>query len=84
MIKNPTFTRVGELVTVDQWPERVLIADELLARADPRYIRRPATNQVRFVVSNGDALYEIEGPGAEPGTRALRCLESTIVPEGKE
>lgn len=47
-------------VTADRFPERILIAPELLRQGDPRWLTR-AGRMVRVHVSNGEATYRLAG-----------------------
>lgn len=80
---RPVFTHAysrggAELVTVDSWPSDVAISEEFLERGMGRSMQRPAPNLVRFVVSNGEATYELLGPGPDLGTRHLQLRESWL------
>lgn len=69
--RPPTFTLhtrddLSEYVTVDYWPDRVLISEDIIRTAKPGIFERahnPETDadEITITVANGQATYRVEG-----------------------
>lgn len=58
------------------WPQSVVITEELLEDADPRFITH-GDGMVRFLFANGEALYGITGDGPWPRTHEYELISGT-------
>lgn len=65
-----TYDEAGAVtgITVDCFPERILIINEILVDADPRFLRRDIDGFAIYA-DNGTARYRLDG--IEPGTAGL-------------
>lgn len=66
---NPVFTQHNDgSVTVDHFPDELVITRQLLDEARPRILRWTGHDSFRIVCANATAEYRIIGPGEYPET----------------